>query len=413
MSSSLPIPTQSSALGLSFSNSDTTFLVTSSIPVTVTEPSTTFTSLSETVFTSTRAASALPESQSVSSALQVQPVCVGDGVDGLSVGLLSTILLPTAIGLILWVRPASREPACKLTLCSYYSRLLDLGFVKCMDCVSGLYNKGVWHFICIQVPSLTLPSLRPKPLGTSLWAFLFPHVPLVPSISDDISNAGISAAVDAELFPSDEQLSQRTLWICFLVVLGWSILALAGLLPLYMVETPCLANSAGPSRFTGAYSVLQDMSLLRLIRLLDNTSVNTSSDFVIRAIVNGKDYASNARTRVIILTVLSIVLGVLPVLWKIIREFDRLVAYRRRFMDVKCQGLEMGWLSARYSPGFVGWGEKRLKDFIVKTGLSASLDENRNGTSRSRRRRHTEWSNEEKADLEVDVQSLFSIGWVS
>lgn len=260
---------------------------------------------------------------------------------------------------------------------------------------------------------MTLHSLRPKPLGSSLWAFLFPHVPLVPSVPEDVSDAGSSAAADAELFPSDEQLGQRTLWVCFLVVLGWSVLALAGLLPLYMVETPCLADSAGQTRFTGAYSVLQDMSLLRLIRLLDDTSVNSSANanFVIREVVNGKDYASNARTRIIILTALAIVLGVLPVFWKIIREFDRLVAYRKRFMEVKCQGLEMAWLSARYTPGFVGWGEKRLKDFIVKSGLSSNLDnESRNSNGRSRRRRRTEWSNEEKADLEVDVQSLFSIG---
>ncbi|KAK7680543.1 hypothetical protein QCA50_016324 [Cerrena zonata] len=329
MSNSLPIPTPSSALDSSFSNSDTTFLVTSSIPVTVTEPSTTFTSLSQTVFTSTRVATAFPEAQSVASSLQVQPVCIGDGVDGLSVGFLSTILLPTAIGLILWllfaiIRPRFRE----------------------------VYGLREWF---VQ------QSLRPKPLGASFWAFLFPHVPLVPAVPDDISNAGRSPAVDAELFPSDEQLSQRTLWVCFLVVLGWSVLALAGLLPLYMVDTPCMADSAGPSRFTGAYSVLQDMSLLRLIRLLDDTSVNANSNFVIREIVNGKDYASNARIRIIVLTVLAIVLGVLPVLWKIIREFDRLVAYRRRFKDVKCQGLEMAWLSARYTPWLCRLGRKATK----------------------------------------------------
>lgn len=143
MSNSLPIPTQSSTLGSSFSNSDTTFLVTSSVPITVTEPSTTFTSLSQTVFTSTRVASAFPEAQSITSSLQVRPVCIGDGVDGLSVGLLSTVIIPTAIGVALWVRLASFEPACKLTLPSYYLPLLDLIFAKCMGCVNGSSNKGV------------------------------------------------------------------------------------------------------------------------------------------------------------------------------------------------------------------------------------------------------------------------------
>ncbi|CAL1693980.1 unnamed protein product [Somion occarium] len=372
--------TQSSTLNVGSSNVDTTFLVTTSTPVTITRPSSTFTSFSEATFTSSRVASTLPESQSVASSLRVNPVCIGNGVDSLSVGLLSTIVIPTAVGLVLWllfaiIRPRFRE----------------------------IYGLREWF---VQ------QNLRPKPLSRSLWAFLFPHVPLVPPVPDDVSEAGRSPTTDAELFPSDEALSQRTLWVCFVVVLGWTILALAGLLPLYMVSTPCLAESADPSRFSGAYSVLQDMSLLRLIRLLDNENVNSNNNFVIREIVNGKDYAPNARIRIIILTVLAIVLGVIPVLWKIMREFNRLVAHRRRWVDIKCQGQEMAWLSARYTPGFFGWGEKRLKDFIVKSGLSSSLDsgEGRNGNGRSRRRRQTEWSNEEKVDLEIDVQSLFSVG---
>lgn len=266
--------------------------------------------------------------------------------------------------------------------------------------------------------TLTSRSLRPRPLGRSFFAFLFPHVPLVPRVPTDVSNAGRSPVEDSELFPSDEALSQRALWICFLMIVAWSILGLAGFLPLYMVDTPCLAQTIPAPRFTGAYSVLQDLSLLRLLRLLDEGSVQTTSTFVLREIVNGTDKAPAARTRVIIATVLAIVLGVLPVLWKIVREFNRLVAYRERWTDVHCQGYELGWLSAYSAPGFVGWGEKRLKDFIVKTGLSSSLEPNDNGAGtgngRSRRRRQPtqdEWRNEEQGNLEVDVRSLFSIGY--
>ena len=239
----------------------------------------------------------------------------------------------------------------------------------------------------------------------------------------DVSDSGTSVAKDAELFPSDEALSQRTLWMCLLIVFLWTVLGLAGMLPLYMVSTPCLAHSANPSRFTGAYSTLQDLSLLRLLQLFDSrnvTTVNLATSLAAREIVNGKDFTSDVRTRIIIATVLAIVVGLLPVLWKLIKEFNKLVAYRNRWMEVRCQGQEMGWLSVRKAPGFAAWGEKRLKDFIVKTGLSASLESSndlRNGNASARRRsrrrqRNPEWSNEEKAHLEIDVQSLFSVGLV-
>ena len=265
---------------------------------------------------------------------------------------------------------------------------------------------------------LTFTRLRPPPLGRSFFAFLFPHVPLVPSIPSDVSDAGRSAVKDSQLFPSDEQLTQRALWICFRILLGWSILGLAAFLPLYMVNTPCLAHDTPIPRFTGAYSVLQDLSVLRLLRLLDNRSVQTqkiTATLALREIVNGTDKAPEARTRVIIATVLAIVLGVLPVLWTIIKEFNKLVAYRERWTDEHCQGYELGWLSASAAPGFSGWGEKRVKEFIVKTGLSLTLETGDNGNERnnSRRRRRAAqeaWNSTERGNLEVDIRSLFSIG---
>lgn len=256
---------------------------------------------------------------------------------------------------------------------------------------------------------LTSPSLRPPPLRSTIWAFLFPPVPLVPSVPSDVSDAGRSLAQDATLFPSDEQLSQRTLWISFLIALGWTILGLGGALPLYLVSTPCLADLGPQSSFGGVYSTLQDLSLLRLLRLLDNGSAtNKTNAFRSRAIVNGKDAAPEARRRLIILTVLVLVVGLLPALWKILKEFNGMVAYRKRWIEVRCQGKDMGWLSARKAPGFVGWGEKKLKDFILKTGLSSSLE--RNG-DKSRRRQpdDAQLSHGEEANLEVDIQSLFSI----
>jgi calcium permeable stress-gated cation channel len=199
------------------------------------------------------------------------------------------------------------------------------------------------------------------------------------------------------------------LWIGFLIVLGWTILGLAAALPLYLVSTPCLADYGSQSSFGGVYSTLQDLSLLRLLRLLDSGNAPaTQNNLHTRAIVNGKDAAHEARIRLIILTVLVLVVALLPALWKIMREYSRLVAYRGRWIEIRCQGQDMGWLSVRKAPGFTGWGEKKLKDFILKTGLSSSLE--RNGDKRRRLPDDAQLSHGERANLEVDIQSLFSIG---
>ena len=86
-----------------------------------------------------------------------------------------------------------------------------------------------------------------------------------------------------------------------------------------------------------------------------------------------------------------------------------MVAYRERWAAVRCEGLEMGWLSAQHAPGFVGWGEKRVKDHLVKIGLSSALESPDRHARARRRRRAGESASEEKGPLEVDVQSLFSI----
>ena len=95
----------------------------------------------------------------------------------------------------------------------------------------------------------------------------------------------MKARTDNEL-PVDGQFSQRVLWVCFLVVLGWSFLGLAGLLPLYLVNTPCLAQSIPQARFGGIYSVLQDLSLLRLLHLHEDENITTSSKILALAVVN-------------------------------------------------------------------------------------------------------------------------------
>ncbi|KDQ63154.1 hypothetical protein JAAARDRAFT_147164 [Jaapia argillacea MUCL 33604] len=375
----------------------TTF--TTSTPITtITEPSTTITSYSNHVVTSV-ISQASPSAQI---AAQSQPICIGGGIDAWAGGLIETLILPSAVGLLLWLLFAILRPRFR-----------------------QVYALREWF---------PQQGLRPRPLGNRFWAFLFPHVPLVPSVPKDVSDAGRSPVTDAQLFPSDEQLSQRTLWIAFLIVFGWMIIGLAGALPLYMVNTPCLAHSAAQAQFLGVYSTLQDLSLLRLLQQFDNEqqtpSVSTTSFLASHISRRATPTENSIRIRIIILTALLLVLAVLPALYKIIKEFNRLVAFRKRWIEVRCGGLEMGWLSVGEAPGFVGWGEKRVKDFVIKNGLSSTLDTangaggngNGNGTglgiATGRRRGQGLRRNEsetrvntvEESNLEVDIQSLFSIG---
>lgn len=273
-------------------------------------------------------------------------------------------------------------------------------------------------------------SLRPKPLGSAFFAFLFPKVPLVPSIPSDVSDAGRSAANDARLFPSDEELTQRALWIALLIGLGWSVLALGGALPLYLVDTPCNADYAAPV-LGGGYSTLTDLSFLRLLRAVETGGITTSdfSDGLQRR-SDPIPESLRLRVRVIILAALVIVLGVFPALWKIIREFNHVAAYRSRWLQTKCEGKDLAWLSAKDAPGYANWGERQFKDHLVKIGLSSTLTSAgrqngngnghsggarpRDGTRTTRRREEEQPLNDkhEETVAEVDIQSLFSIGLV-
>ena len=264
-------------------------------------------------------------------------------------------------------------------------------------------------------------SLRPRPCGNGFFAFLSPSAPLVPDLPENVQDAGRNVATDARLFPSDEEVTQRILWIALLICAGWSILALGGALPLYLINVPCLAQSAAQTYTSGGYSAVYDLSLLRLIQLLDNRQITTttqiqlgnSTHLATRAVVDGKDLENNTRIRIIILAALLIAFGLIPALWKVLREFSAIANYRNRWIKVKCGDNAMGWLSASRAPGFVGWGEKKLKNYLLKTGLSSKLEspgESRR-EKRERERRFMERTNSGEGP-EVDIESLFSIGFV-
>ncbi|KAJ7802228.1 hypothetical protein B0H14DRAFT_3092290 [Mycena olivaceomarginata] len=372
--SSLPLTSNSIP---SASGSLTTF--TSTFPTTVTEPTTTFTSLAESVVV-TGASALATTTLSPQANLNSNPVCIGSGTDASSDGLLASIIVPSLIGLLIWS---------------------EFAFIN-------------WCF------EFSFPCDRNRS-PPSLFAFLHPPVPLVPPVPSDVSDMGKSPAGDAELFPADEQLSQRALWIALLIALGWAFLGLAGALPLYMVSTSCIADLPNTATFGGAYSTLEDLSLMRLLRALDSGKFNVStSNLVVRADAgtNAGNDPEHLRVRIIVLTVLVLVLALLPALWKIIKELNALIAYRNRWAALRCEGKQLGWLSARKAPGFTNWGEQRVKDFVVKSGLSSGMQggsiQSGNGSGSRRRREEAdddepEPNQEEKDALQVDVTNIFSI----
>lgn len=150
-----------------------------------------------------------------------------------------------------------------------------------------------------------------------------------------------------------------------------------------------------------------------------NITTTRSFGFESRAIINGVDEGSRARTRLIIIAILLLVAATIPSLIKLGREFNNLLAYRRRWVAVKCEGVEMGWLSAEDAPGLKGWGEGAVKEFFAKNGLSSTLDGNTT-PPRRRRRDHDvtpsasefdslQGGNVQDAVAEVDVQGLFTV----
>lgn len=248
----------------------------------------------------------------------------------------------------------------------------------------------------------------------------------------------------AQLFASDEQLAQRTLWVVFLICLAWSFLALAVVLPLYLVQTPCLPNSDPRADFGGRYGTLNDLSLLRVLRMLDEGSIDTTTSsaksyfFLKRLIVDGEDLSGNAYGRLIALCVILIVLAILPALWKLWKEFTKLASYHKAWDIDRCERFEMGYLSCGTGDtwllgnrggawGWRGWGEGRVKAFFRKSGLGGGS--NLGGVPRGpgtgeraallgpdekfRGERSSPGGSEERADAEVNVTSVFSVGCVN
>ncbi|KIJ45476.1 hypothetical protein M422DRAFT_59699 [Sphaerobolus stellatus SS14] len=350
------------------------------LPTTI--PSPTFTSHSFTF---------IPESSQTASgnlASLSHSICLGKGIDVTAIGVVATTILSSLVGLLLWILFAFLRPRFR-----------------------QVYAVREW-FVSSE--------LRPKPLGNAFWAFLWPSVPLIPSLTDTGAlDTRSGKRRNAVQFLSDEELAQRTLWHAFLTVLTWSIVGLAGALPLYLLRTPCVAESAPSEQFGGQYSTLHDLSLLRLLNLLDDKNITTTgiSSFAKRAIVDGTNLRHFTEVRLIILAVLVVAASSIPAAIKLLHEFTKLVNYRKLWIEYKCDNVEMAWLRKADTMCFDGWGENQIKDYLTDIGLSqgfrngSEANGNSSGVGMNGRsqRSYANRVAEEKPLPEIDIQSLFTI----
>ncbi|EJU01091.1 hypothetical protein DACRYDRAFT_108421 [Dacryopinax primogenitus] len=302
------------------------------------------TSLIATSSFSLLAASSSPSAVgSYSSGPGTVPVCAGQGVDNATVGVLASLALCALLGLLLWGAFALIRP----------------------------------HFPQIYAVRSWFPptASRPPPLRDSLFSFLNPPVPLVPDVRSAVNTP------TADTFPSDEQLAQRVLFVALRIVLGWSVLGIAGCIPLYTVNTPCLGETGVMSFYGGRLSTLTDLSVVRLLELLDADEAGSAEKYPPSSSLSSRTLhtlrprdipgstTSNVRTRLIILAVIVLVLAVFPALWHLIREHRKLTRLRQAFVQVRCGGLEMGWLAVGRAPGLRGLGEGRVKATLERAGV--------------------------------------------
>lgn len=109
----------------SLTNSYTTF--TTSYPVVISQLSTTYTSYVTSVVTTSTAMS-VTQTPSPQANIGVNSVCIGHGIDSVSIGLLAVAILSALIGFIIWVRAAGVCSRARLWLTSSLLTLADIRY---------------------------------------------------------------------------------------------------------------------------------------------------------------------------------------------------------------------------------------------------------------------------------------------
>ncbi|KAF9519867.1 hypothetical protein BS47DRAFT_1357887 [Hydnum rufescens UP504] len=215
--------------------------------------------------------------------------------------------------------------------------------------------------------------------------------------------------------------------IVFSVVVGAFIWVTFAILRPRIPQIASLRHTLPNAQYGGQYSALHDLSVIRLLRLLHRGSV-TPDEGVLqrRLLVDGVDESHKARLRLLVLSIMVIVL-VMAALLMLYREFNKLLSYRRLWLRVRCDDMEIGWLSLDQTPGLTGLGEEAVKDVFAGNGLvSARRGRNSVGSNESRRRRstalarqgpqHDEHSESDDANNssytdgnDIDVTGVFSV----
>lgn len=202
--------------------------------------------------------------------------------------------------------------------------------------------------------------------------------------------------------------------------------------------------------YGGRYGTLADLSVLRLLKMLDKGTISTVNQQALtlvkhaRSLVNdvhdlhrrlldehGRDLSGDAERRLIALCVIVITLALLPALCMLWYEFSRLANYYDIWDKGRCEGVELAYLSCGTSNhllsgnrggawGWRGWGEGQVKAFFRKAGLGSGPGLG-GPTSKStsaidillkgheERRKKINLEGDEKAEPEINITGVFSV----
>lgn len=154
-----------------------------------------------------------------------------------------------------------------------------------------------------------------------------------------------------------------------------SLVALAVPLPLFLVDTPCLAQTSPSNYLGGRLGSLTDLSLLRLLNSLDPAPESPTRDASIQLLLYHRykralpqtigPALSSARVRLIVLLALIGLLSVVGGLWIIARAYASTAKKREGFEQQTCGGLDMVLVEADTAPGWKGMSEERLRKLLV------------------------------------------------
>ena len=204
------------------------------------------------------------------------------------------------------------------------------------------------------------------------------------------------------------------------------LVSLAGALPLYIANVPCLGTTSPRNALGGRLGTLTDLSLLRLLNALDPSLESPSRSESISAAANLASSRmsllhsvhsgparralsdtiapaiSSAHVRLIIVLVLIGLITLLGGLVLVLRVF-RMMESQRRKMNEEAQWVDVVVLSKEEVPGWTG-GEARLRERLV-----AAIKGTEDQDIGTRGEDAGQGEQDAAGQGEVDVQGVFAI----